>query len=76
MAEQMSNLESYLRKSEGINFMLRRKMIAAYSTDTAIPTMRALFAEAPDNQLTDQARADLAVLIEDEDAPIRPAVTL
>ena len=56
--------------------MLLRKLSAAYSTDEAIPTMRALFAGAPENHLTDRARADLAVLIEDEDAPIRPVMTL
>jgi len=72
MAESMSNLENYLRNSTGIHFMLRRKMIAAYPTDTAIPTLRELHASASDHALTEQARADLAVLIEDEDAAIRP----
>jgi hypothetical protein len=72
MAESMSNLENYLRTSVGINFMLRKRMLAAYPTDQAVSTLRALHAAAPENHLTEQARADLAILIEDEDAPIRP----
>jgi len=72
MAENMSNLENYLRNSTGIHFLLRRKMIAAYPTDAAIPTLRELHTNAAVHELTDQARADLAVLIENEDAAIRP----
>ena len=72
MAETMSSLERYLRESKGINIMLRRKMIAAYSTDTAITDMRALYASATEHQLTLQARADLAILIENEDEEISP----
>lgn len=72
MAENMSNLENYLRNSNGIHFLLRRQMIAAYPTDSAITTLRELHANAADYQLTDQARADLAILIENEDAAVRP----
>ncbi|WIE81333.1 hypothetical protein [Curtobacterium sp. MCSS17_016] len=72
MAETMSNLERYLHRSNGIHFMLRRKMVAAYPTDTAITTMRALHADAPETHLSTRARADLAILIENEDADIRP----
>lgn len=72
MAETMSNLERYLRESTGINFLLRRKMIAAYPTDDAIPTMRTLLAEAPETHLSARARQDLSVLVENEDAQISP----
>lgn len=70
MAETISNLERYFRQSTGINFLLRRKMIAAYPTDNAVATMRTLLAEAPETHLSVLSRQDLTVLIEDEDAQI------
>ncbi len=73
MAETMSNLERYLRQSTGINIMLRRRMIAAYTEDGTKSAMRALFAGATEHQLSPQVRADLVLLIENEDEDITPA---
>jgi len=72
MAESMSNLERYLRRSTGIHFMLRRDMIKSYVDDGSIPAMRALLEAAPETHLSVLTRQDLTVLVENEDAQISP----
>jgi hypothetical protein len=74
MAESMSNLERYLRQSNGINIMLRRRMIASYTEDGSITAMRALLNGATEHQLTGKARTDLEQLIENEDARVSPVL--
>lgn len=72
MAETMSNLERYLRRSTGIHFMLRRDMIKSYVDEGSITALRALLEGAPETHLSVLARQDLTVLVENEDAQISP----
>ncbi len=59
MADTMSNLERYLRYSQGINFFARRDMLAAYASETGAAVLPALVEKANSNgQLTEEAYAD------------------
>ena len=73
MAETMSNLERYLRDSQGINFFARRSMLTAYTSGTGAAMLRSFVEKANTNgQLTEEAYADLTVLGAHEDADIAP----
>lgn len=45
MAESMSNLERVLRTENGINIMLRKKLIKAYTSDHGMVELPALIEE-------------------------------
>lgn len=71
MTESMSNLEAYLRSTNGINIMLRKRMVKAYDADNGQTLMKDMLTEGHAHGLvTDQAYADLSVLVVNEDADI------
>lgn len=69
MAESMSNLEAVLRNKNGINIVLRKKLIAAYLGDNGLVEVPQLIKEN-ERLISADLYPVLLRLAEDEDADI------